>query len=338
MQLDNSFTVPAPIDQAWDVLLDVERIAPCMPGATLTENDGQSFGGTVKVKVGPIGVTYKGSATFVDRDDAGKTVTIDAKGRETRGSGTASATIKCAMVPEGDVTRVDVNTDLAITGKPAQFGRGVMGEIAQKIIGQFADCLSEEISAPAAAPQAEPATPAPAAEAAPTAGSDAGLAGEPAPVAGSVPSQAAAPIAAPTDARPAAPTATPTPVPAAAPSAAAPPASPPAAPAPRRSAEAIDLLDVAGAPALKRLGPLAAGVALLALLVSALRRRAARPTPAPAKRAVASRLGARPAPAPVKRAVVGRLGARPTSAVANRGRARRREAAPVHVRVRVRRR
>ena len=334
MQLDNSFTVPAPIDQAWDVLLDVERIAPCMPGATLTENDGQSFGGTVKVKVGPIGVTYKGSATFVDRDDAGKTVTIDAKGRETRGSGTASATIKCAMVQEGDVTRVDVNTDLAITGKPAQFGRGVMGEIAQKIIGQFADCLSEEISAPAAAPQAEPATPAPAAEAAPTAGSDAGLAGEPAPVAGSMPSQAAAPTDAPT----AAPTATPTPVPAAAPSAAAPPASPPAAPAPRRSAEAIDLLDVAGAPALKRLGPLAAGIALLALLVSALRRRAARPTPAPAKRTVASRLGARPTPAPAKRRIASRVGARPTSAVPSRKLARRREATPVHVRVRVRRR
>ncbi len=334
MQLDNSFTVPAPIDQAWDVLLDVERIAPCMPGATLTENDGQSFGGTVKVKVGPIGVTYKGSATFVDRDDAGKTVTIDAKGRETRGSGTASATIKCAMVQEGDVTRVDVNTDLAITGKPAQFGRGVMGEVAQKIIGQFADCLSEEISAPAAAPAAEAATLAPAAEAAPTAGSDAGLAGEPAPVAGSMPSQAAAPTDAPT----AAPTATPTPVPAAAPSAAAPPASPPAAPAPRRSAEAIDLLDVAGAPALKRLGPLAAGIALLALLVSALRRRAARPTPAPAKRTVASRLGARPTPAPAKRRIASRVGARPTSAVPSRKLARRREATPVHVRVRVRRR
>ncbi len=322
MQLDNSFTVPAPIDQAWDVLLDVERIAPCMPGATLTENDGQSFGGTVKVKVGPIGVTYKGSATFVDRDDAGKTVTIDAKGRETRGSGTASATIKCAMVQEGDVTRVDVNTNLAITGKPAQFGRGVMGEVAQKIIGQFADCLSEEISAPAAAPAAEAAPAVPVGAPVAT-GSDAALTGEPVPVAAGEQAPHPASELAPHPAQAAAPAA---PVPAPA--------------APRRSAEAIDLLDVAGAPALKRLGPLAAAVALLALLVSALRRRAAKQvrTPAPVSRGLPAWRGARPTPPATKRTLAGRLSSRPTPVVTRRRQARRPGAAPVHVRVRVRRR
>jgi len=280
VQLDNSFTVPAPIDTAWDVLLDVERIAPCMPGATLTENDGTTFGGTVKVKVGPIGLTYKGLASFVNRDDAGRTVTIEAKGRETRGSGTASATIKCAMVEQGPETRVDVNTDLAITGKPAQFGRGVMGEIAQKIIGQFATCLADEIGAPAAAapvPTAAPATAA-APVTAPASAASPGAA-----AAGSIP-PAPQPLV-PADAPPQAPAPPLETVlqepPAAQSSTSATPPAPstvPAAPAPRRSAEAIDLLDVAGAPALKRLAPVLAVVLVAVLVVLARRRAAGTPT------------------------------------------------------------
>lgn len=250
MQLENSFTVPAGVDEAWGVLLDVERVAPCMPGATLTGHEGDNFQGTVKVKVGPIAVTYRGTAQFVERDDAAHTVKIDAKGRETRGSGTANATISCTLTPDGTGTKVDVVTDLAITGKPAQFGRGVIGEVAGKVITQFADALAEEISsgkpAAAAAPAAEPAA-------------------------------AASEAAAQTPAPPAAAAATQTataepPKPAAAPP--APPAPPAPAPEPpvRRSAEAIDLLDVAGAPVAKRLAPVAALVALV-LLFLALRRR-----------------------------------------------------------------
>jgi carbon monoxide dehydrogenase subunit G len=244
VQLENSFTVPAGVDEAWGVLLDVERVAPCMPGATLTGHEGDNFQGTVKVKVGPIAVTYRGTAQFVERDDAAHTVKIDAKGRETRGSGTANATISCTLTPEGTGTKVDVVTDLSITGKPAQFGRGVIGEVAGKVITQFADALAEEISSgtptAAAAPAAEPAAAASEAEA-----------GSPAsPAAPVAPAQTA--------------TAEP-PKPAPAP---APQADPPV----RRSAEAIDLLDVAGAPVAKRLAPIAALVAIV-LVFLALRRR-----------------------------------------------------------------
>ena len=261
MQLENSFTVPAAPDDAWAVLLDVERVAPCMPGATLTGHEGDSFQGTVKVKVGPITVSYRGTAAFIERDDANRTVKIDAKGRETRGSGTASAKINCKLTPDGDGTRVEVVTDLAITGKPAQFGRGVIGEVAGKVITQFADALAEEISSGKPTPPAEtpgPETPAPEpvaeAVAEPVAEAVAGAVIDPEP--------------------PAAPEATASPEPASEP-AASEPAAPAPAPEPprvRRSAEAIDLLDVAGAPVAKRLAPLAAIVVLL-LLFAALRRR-----------------------------------------------------------------
>lgn len=147
MQLEHEFVVPVPVDQAWDVLLDVERIAPCMPGATVDSFDGETVTGRVKVKVGPIQVTYGGTARFVDKDAAGRTVTLDASGKEARGSGTAKATITAVLLDQGTSTKVNVSTDLAITGKPAQFGRGVMVEVGNKLLGRFADCLAEEISA-----------------------------------------------------------------------------------------------------------------------------------------------------------------------------------------------
>jgi uncharacterized protein len=242
VQLENSFTVPAAPDDAWAVLLDVERVAPCMPGATLTAHNGDTFEGTVKVKVGPIAVSYRGTAAFVDRDDAARTIKIDAKGRETRGSGTASAKINCRLTPDGDGTRVEVVTDLAITGKPAQFGRGVIGEVAGKVITQFADALAEEISS---------GTPTPA-----------------------VAETVAEPVAEPEPA--AAPEATAAPEAAAAPEASTPEPAPAPEPRERRSAEAIDLLDVAGAPVAKRLAPLAVFVALLLLFVALRRRRHSR--------------------------------------------------------------
>jgi uncharacterized protein len=146
MQLEHEFTVPVPVDRAWEVLLDVETIAPCMPGASVETVDGDSFTGNVKVKVGPITVAYAGKASFLEKDAAAHRAVVEAKGRETRGSGTAAATVTAQMTDEGGSTRVNVVTDLAITGKPAQFGRGVMNDVGNKLIGQFADCLATTIT------------------------------------------------------------------------------------------------------------------------------------------------------------------------------------------------
>jgi len=156
MNLENRFTVPVPVDDAWRVLLDVERIAPCMPGATLTSRDGDSFTGTVKVKVGPINLTYGGKARFVSQDEAARVAIIEGSGKETRGTGTAKATITCRLLDRGASTDVEVDTDLAVTGKPAQFGRGVLADVSGKLVDQFATCLSEEILAGAPGPAAEP--------------------------------------------------------------------------------------------------------------------------------------------------------------------------------------
>ena len=147
MEFEHEFTVPVPVDRAWEVLLDLEKIAPCMPGAVLDSVDGDSFTGQVKVKVGPITVAYAGTGSFLEKDVAAHRAVVEAKGRETRGSGTAAATVTASMADEGGSTRVTVVTDLAITGRPAQFGRGVMNDVGSKLIGQFADCVSTTISA-----------------------------------------------------------------------------------------------------------------------------------------------------------------------------------------------
>ncbi|MBW3639078.1 MAG: SRPBCC family protein [Actinobacteria bacterium] len=220
MKLENRFTVAVPVDEAWQVLLDVERIAPCMPGAALTRIEGDHFEGTVKVKVGPINLTYGGKASFVSKDEAGHVVVIDGSGKETRGTGTAKALITCRLVADGDSTQVEVDTDLNVTGKPAQFGRGVLAEVSGKLVDRFAACLSEEI-----------------------------LAGSPEPVFAAT----AADLGAPEGVDPPAVSV-------------APPAMP------RPPAEAIDLLDAAGAPVLKRLAPALAALVVLLLLVRKLRR------------------------------------------------------------------
>ena len=223
MKLENRFTVPVPVDEAWRVLLDVERIAPCMPGATLTSVDGDAFEGTVKVKVGPINLTYGGKASFVSKDEATHVAVIDGSGKETRGTGTAKALITCRLIGNGATTDVEVDTDLNVTGKPAQFGRGVLADVSSKLVDQFAACLSEEI----AAGNPEPVFAATAA----ALGAPEGLQPPLSPV---------QPAAAPREAR--------------------------------KPAEAIDLLGTAGAPVLKRLAPLLAGVVVLLLLVRRLRR------------------------------------------------------------------
>ena len=118
MQLENSFTVPVPIDEAWRVLLDIERIAPCMPGAALDSVTGDDFTGRVKVKLGPINLTYQGKASFVEKDEAAHKAVIDGRGKDQRGNGTANALITAQLKSEGATTRVDVLTDLNITGRP----------------------------------------------------------------------------------------------------------------------------------------------------------------------------------------------------------------------------
>jgi len=152
MRLDHSFTVPVPVEEAWKVLLDVPRVAPCMPGATLTDFDGEQFNGTVKVKVGPIVLTYTGKGRFVERDEAAHRVVVEASGRDTRAAGTASATVTATLVPDGSSTRVEVATDLTVTGKPAQFGRGMLADVSGRLIGQFAECLAGKLSESEAPP------------------------------------------------------------------------------------------------------------------------------------------------------------------------------------------
>ena len=144
MDLDNSFEVDADRATAWRVLNDVERIAPCLPGAQLEEIDGDQFKGSVKVKVGPVTAQYKGKAEFVEQDEAAGKVVIKGEGRDSRGAGNANALITATLHEvSADKTRVDVNTDLAITGKVAQFGRGVMADVSAKLMDQFADNLKE---------------------------------------------------------------------------------------------------------------------------------------------------------------------------------------------------
>jgi len=151
------------VDRAWAVLVDIEQVAPCMPGAALDTVDGDEFTGSVKVRLGPIGITYKGKARFVEKDEVAHRAVIDAQGKDARGNGTASATVTATLHPQDDGTRVEVNTDLAITGKPAQFGRGVMVDVGNKLIGQFADCLAGKLAKPAGPAADGPAAAAPAA-------------------------------------------------------------------------------------------------------------------------------------------------------------------------------
>ena len=148
MEMDHSFTVPVPPARAWDVLLDVEKIAPCMPGATVEEFDGEVVTGRIKVKVGPVSLTYKGTAKFTERNPETRVVVVDAAGKETRGSGTASATVRASLTPDasGSGTEVTMHTTMNVTGRPAQFGRGVMVEVGGKLVEKFADNLAQLIS------------------------------------------------------------------------------------------------------------------------------------------------------------------------------------------------
>ena len=153
MEMDHSFTVPVPPDRAWDVLLDVEKIAPCMPGATVDEFDGEVVTGRIKVKVGPVSLTYRGTAKFTERDPDARVILLEASGKETRGAGTASATVRATLEPEsgGEGTTASMHTTMNVTGRPAQFGRGVMIEVGSKLVEQFAQNLRQLIAEDGAA-------------------------------------------------------------------------------------------------------------------------------------------------------------------------------------------
>jgi carbon monoxide dehydrogenase subunit G len=152
MELQTSFVVPTDIDTAWRSMQDVEGLAPCMPGATLESHEGDEFTGNVKVKLGPVSMVFGGVARFVSKDEATHTLVIEGSGKDSRGGGTAKGQVTAILVAEApDRTRVDVNTDLTITGKAAQFGRGVMQDVAGRIVDQFAGNLATLLAAGAAA-------------------------------------------------------------------------------------------------------------------------------------------------------------------------------------------
>jgi len=234
MEMTHEFSVGVPVERAWAVLTDLERIAPCMPGAELREVDGDDYRGVVKVKVGPMTAKYKGVATFVERDEAARRAVVRAEGRDTRGQGNASATITAALAPEGDGTHVSLLTDLRITGKVAQFGRGVLAEVSGKLLDQFVTALEADVLA-GPGPEAEPPVAEPPVAEPPAA--------EPDPEA--APAEPLAAVAAPAGAS-----------------------------GPRkvesRPAEPVDLVGTAGSSVIKRVGPV---VVVLAVVVWLLRRR-----------------------------------------------------------------
>lgn len=259
MELTNTFTVTTPVDEMWPVLCDIERIAPCMPGAQLTEVEGDEYRGVVKIKVGPINAAFKGTATMVERDDDAHRAVLKARGKDTGGRGNADATITAtaAATPDGG-TSVTITTDLSITGKVAQFGRSAMADISTKLLGQFVDCLetrvlsggpdSDSDADPASADGTEPPTAAPA-PSAPTG-----------PAADHDPGAATAGPGSPVETAPA-------PAPGGVPTGTAATGGGGQASDTRRidgpEAEPIDLLDAAGAPAAKKLAlPVAAVMAL----------------------------------------------------------------------------
>ena len=162
MDLVHEFTVPVPVDDAWRILTDVERIAPCLPGAQLQEIEGDTYRGIVKVKVGPIQAQFKGQASFVEQDHVAHRVVLKGEGRDTTGKGNAAALITAELTSlTASSTSVKVLTDLSITGKVAQFGRGAMADISDKLLAQFVENLNTLIGEQQASPA--PAAPAPAA-------------------------------------------------------------------------------------------------------------------------------------------------------------------------------
>jgi carbon monoxide dehydrogenase subunit G len=247
MQLEHRFTVPAPVEDVWPVLLDVERVAPCMPGAALDSVRDGEYAGRLKVKVGPIQLTYSGTGRFTETDEAAHRAVLTGSGRETRGSGTAHATVTMILHDAGHTTDVTVLTNLAVTGRPTQFGRGVMADVGEKLIGRFAECLARLFTPEE--PGVTGTQPASAAELQTATASAEPVSAGQAAAAPALPVRAAPPV---DRTRPAVTT-----------------------PSSRSDAEQepIDLLEVAGLPVLKRLTPVLAVLAALFVAWAVFRRR-----------------------------------------------------------------
>ena len=283
MKINNEFTVSVPIDQAWEKMLDLKKIAPCLPGAAIQEEKGDGeYAGTMKVKIGPITANYKGNVKFEEADETNHRAVLEATGRDARGQGTASATITSTLQEEGGgKTKVTVETDMKLTGRAAQFGRGIAQDVASKMLGQFADCLERELIGDSVAPAAASAgatnggsspsasTEAPAAP--PVGGGVVGggslgnvVSGSPRTmagggVAGGVVSGAGAETSSSTSS-----------------SASASDASQPTAPPPRREPEEpepFDMGSAGGEAVMKRLGPVLAGLGVLVVVIWLFRRR-----------------------------------------------------------------
>jgi carbon monoxide dehydrogenase subunit G len=259
MEMDHSFTVPVPPERAWDVLLDVEKIAPCMPGAIVDEFDGEVVTGRIKVKVGPVSLTYRGTAKFTERDPDAKVILLEASGKETRGAGTASATVRATLEPEsgGAGTTASMHTTMNVTGRPAQFGRGVMIEVGSKLVEQFAQNLRQLIAEDGAADGNAAATATDAADGGPSAGQATAAVDAEAEASGTTQDGPGS-----TQPSPVVPSAAVTPTPT---------AQPPAA-----SADSINLVKLVGPALLKRVIPVAVVAAALALLGRRLFRRSAK--------------------------------------------------------------
>jgi carbon monoxide dehydrogenase subunit G len=270
VELQHTFTVPADLATVWQAVLDAELVAPCMPGATLTKVDGDTFSGTVKVKMGPISLLYKGSGEFLEKDETAHRMVLRASGKDARGNGTAAARVTVTLRADGDRTVGAVRTDLTVTGKPAQFGRGMISEVGGKILDAFAACLATRLAKPGSQAE-EPGT----GQAVPSAN------GTPASAPATPPAGGAAPAGKPAPARPAAEGATghrpglsavetagQRPEPNGARQRPRPPLTTAAA---EPEAEPLDLLSFAGPSVLKRAAPVL--LVLLILLIALARRR-----------------------------------------------------------------
>jgi carbon monoxide dehydrogenase subunit G len=244
MKLDNEFTVGVPIGEAWAVLTDLEMIAPCMPGAQLTGVTDGVYTGKVRIKVGPVTAEYAGTARFSEKDENTYRAVIDARGRDSRGNGNATAVISAQLMAEGESTRVTVSTDLTIAGRIAQFGSGMIKEVSAKLLGQFVQCLEGRLGGDRGDADGEWTTPPaePSSVGAASAGAAAASAGQTASTAGAATNVSAGTVSASTVS-----------------------ASTGTASGPEPAA--LDLMSVAGRAIYKRLIPVVVGLVVLAVVI-----------------------------------------------------------------------
>jgi uncharacterized protein len=177
MKLTNEMIVPASVEEAWAVMLDIERVAPCLPGASIEASEGDEYKGTMKLKLGPITSSFAGTIKIEETDETAHRAVLTARARDSRGQGTAAATITSTMTPADEGTRVTVETDLRVTGPAASFGRGVMQDVSARMMGQFAECLAAEMGSSPAAGAAEPSAAGPSDQATPDGNQGVALAG-----------------------------------------------------------------------------------------------------------------------------------------------------------------